>query len=249
FQNDAERKLHPFGICSTSHIKEVRRLISGILDQIHGSHRKSGTVNHTSYRSIEVNVVEACGFCFDFNRVFLTDIAHLSIFWLTEQRVVVEIHLRINSNNAVVRCFQHRVDLKHRCIRSQISIVQSGDELHHFLESGTAQPKVERNSTSLESLKPDSRIDLFCEYQMRSLLSYFLDVHSTFSRIHDHVAAFTAIKQYRHVKLSCFALSRIVNIFRNQNFVNFLSFRRRLRRDKLHSDNLLGQLLNLLKVL
>ena len=72
-------------------------------------------------------------------------------------------------------------------------------------------------------------------------------IHSAFCRIHDHIAAWSTVKQYRHIKLIRFCGARIIHIFSHQDLVYGFPFRRGLWGNKLHPKNLIWNRLHFIQ--
>ena len=74
------------------------------------------------------------------------------------------------------------------------------------------------------------------------------NVHSPFSRIHDHVAPCGTVQQDRDIKFTGFAFSWVVHIFRNQYLVHGFTRWWCLRSYQLHADDLICNASYLIKV-
>jgi len=79
-------------------IKEIRGGATGVFDDVHGGHGEAGAVDHASNAAIELDVVQAIFGGFDFKRIFLIKVAEFAEILVTEERVVVESHLGVESH-------------------------------------------------------------------------------------------------------------------------------------------------------
>ena len=85
-----------------------------------------------------------------------------------EHRVVIEGHLGVERQHAVVLGHHQRIDLDHRRIEiaeGAVAAHDRGDRLAHLLD---VEPKPERELARLERLQSDRRIDLFLQDRSRA---------------------------------------------------------------------------------
>ena len=99
-KQDAERVLHLLGIRAAADIEEVRRTAAGVLDDVHRRHRQARAVHHAGDVAVELDVVQAELRGFDFERIFFVQIAQFDQVLVTEQRVVVEVDLRVERDDS-----------------------------------------------------------------------------------------------------------------------------------------------------
>src|ERR1700731_2049044 len=72
--DDFESGLDSFGSGATTNVQEVGRATAVELDNVHGSHGKTSTVDKTTNGTVETNVVEVVLGSLDFTRVLLSGV-------------------------------------------------------------------------------------------------------------------------------------------------------------------------------
>ena len=87
---------------------------AGQLDDVHRRHRQTGAVDHAGDVAVELDVVQAEFAGFDLQRLFFVQIAQFLDVLVAVQRVVVEVHLRIERVDLVVAGNEERIDLGKR---------------------------------------------------------------------------------------------------------------------------------------
>ena len=168
---------------------------------------------------------------------------------MAEQRIPIQGNLGVNSNHAVIGCFQHRIDLEHGGITADVGIVQSGDELRHLLERLATQPEVEGHATRLKSLQPHCRVNLFFENQFRRFFRHGFNVHAALRAVHDDVASGSAIEQNAHVDFLRLTFAWGVDVLGNQHLIHLLPASVCLRCDQMASENACRFVLDFVKPL
>ena len=93
-------------------VEEVGRHAAVQLDDVHGGHRETGTVDHAADIAVELDVVQIRLGGFNFGRIFFGEIAHPSNVRMADECVVVEIQLGIERDHATVAGDDQRIDLR-----------------------------------------------------------------------------------------------------------------------------------------
>src|SRR5699024_7640991 len=88
----------PLGRGGTADVEEVGRVAAVQLDQIHGAHGQTGTVDHAADVAIQRDVGQIELLSSRFAFILLAGIVHGGIFLVPKQCIVVEIKLAIESN-------------------------------------------------------------------------------------------------------------------------------------------------------
>ena len=186
---------------ATADIKEVRRIPTVVLDDVHGRHRKSGTIHKACDVAIEADVIEIVRGGCHFARVFLVVVAHRGNFRVTVQRVVVEVEFCIERVDLVVGGHDQWVDLDHRAIERDEEFVERIDQLAELL--GVAL-KVEllAHLAHLIGLQAAERVDVLAQNFLRRALGHLFNVHTAFGRNDDHRLAGLAIDKDREIKFA-----------------------------------------------
>ena len=109
--DDLERARHHLGVRAAADVEEVRGLAADLADDVDGRHRETGAVGDDADVAVEPDVLQALVV-----RGLLALVAHLRrvvllVVGVTEHRVVVERHLRVERVHAPVRREDQRVDL------------------------------------------------------------------------------------------------------------------------------------------
>src|SRR6185437_4592758 len=181
----------------------------------------------------------------DFKRRLLVQIAQLRDFRMPRQRVVVEIHFRIERDEPPVAGHHQRIDFHQRRIRRQKRPIQRlKKRLRHFQNLRRhfhRQPQPENNFSHLIALQSRRRRNHFAQNRLRVFLHHFLDFHSARRARQNHWRFRRAIHQNAQIK---FALD--VQPFFNEQPPHRAPFRARLRRHQFHSQNLRRQFARLL---
>ena len=107
---------HLLGVGAAADVQKIRRHAARILDDVHGGHRQAGAVHHAADVAVELDVVQAVLRGLDFERIFFGDVAQFFQVGMAEQRVVVEIHLGIEREQAAVAAGDERIDFHQRRI-------------------------------------------------------------------------------------------------------------------------------------
>ena len=80
---------------TTTHVEEVGRLTTVVLDNVHGRHCQTSAIDETGYVAIEADVVEIVFGSGHFTWVFLFFVTHRNDVGVTIKRVVIETELGI----------------------------------------------------------------------------------------------------------------------------------------------------------
>src|SRR6201981_1141958 len=139
-----------FGVGSAAHVQKIRRHAAGVLDDVHGRHRKTGAVHHAAHVAIQLDVVEAVFRRFHFQRILFGDVAQLAQIGMTKQRVVVEIDFRIEREEAPIGGREERIDFEQRTVGAFEDFVEAGHELHGLIYELRLQAKLESKLARLE---------------------------------------------------------------------------------------------------
>ena len=97
---DAERVLDLLGVGAAADVEEVGRLAARQLDDVHRRHRQAGAVDHAADRAIELDVVQGELRRLDLERILLARVAQLLEVGMAVERVVVEVHLGVERQQA-----------------------------------------------------------------------------------------------------------------------------------------------------
>jgi hypothetical protein len=99
------------GCGTATDVQEVGWRTAVQLDDVHGGHGKTSTVDEAANIAVQLDEVETNLGGLDLIGIFLGDVSPLENLLLAEIGVVVEVQLGIHSKNLVVGGFRERVDL------------------------------------------------------------------------------------------------------------------------------------------
>ena len=201
---------------------------------------RPGAVHHAADVAVQLDVVQVVLRGFDFQRIFFGDVAQFAEISVAEQRVVVEIDLGIEREQAAIGGGDERIDLHQRSVGVLESLVQAGHELHGLIDLLRLQAELERHLARLKCFQAHARIDVFLEMACGILRGDLLDFHAARGRRHKHRLAFRAIDHDAQIK---FVLDG-QRLF-DQQPAHDAAFRPGLVRDQRHAEHLAGQLAGL----
>lgn len=97
--DDFESGLDSFGSGATTNVQEVGRATAVELDNVHGSHGKTSTVDKTTNGTVETNVVEVVLGSLDFTRVLLSGVTEGKGVLLSELGIVIKVELSVHAED------------------------------------------------------------------------------------------------------------------------------------------------------
>lgn len=200
--NQLESLLNGRGGSTTADIQEVGGLAAVELDNVHGGHGKTGTVDEAADIAIELDEVQAGLGGTDLISVLLGLIAHLKDVLLPEVGVVVEAELGVHAHNLVVRGLGQRVDLDLGGVLLAEDLVQVLNGLLGLGDALLAEAKLVGDIQS--HLVGDTDVDVnVCGVDgVGVLLSNTLNVHATLRRRHDNGALGGTVHEDGQIKLA-----------------------------------------------
>lgn len=167
---------------TTTNIKEVGGLAAVQLDNVHGGHGQTGTVDKAANVAIELDKVQAALGSADLIRVLLGGVAPFKDLLLAEIGIVVEAKLGIHAQNLVVARLGQRVDLNLGGILLKEDLVQLLDGVLGILDALLAEAELGRNVAG--HLVGDALLDVDVggDDGVGGLLGNGLNVHAALRR-------------------------------------------------------------------
>src|SRR5687767_15620561 len=107
---------------------------------------------------------------------------------MTKHRIVIEIDLCIQSDQAVVLREQKRIDLQQRRIHFFVSVVKRQHEFGSLIYKIVWNGQAEGELAGLEWTQSDRWVDRFLQDQLGGLLSNLFDIHTARRRGHENIA-------------------------------------------------------------
>jgi hypothetical protein len=137
-----------------------------------------------------------------FRRLFLLEVAHGRDLLVLVDGVVVEGHLTVERQHAVVGGNHQRVDLDQRRVQRHEGLVQleqEGDRAFRYL---ALQAQGVGQVAGLVGRETDRRVHMLQQNSLGGLGRHLLDLHATRNGGHHDNAALRSIDQYRCVQLA-----------------------------------------------
>ena len=188
-------------------------------DDVHSSHRQTGTVYHTADVAFQSNIVQVEFGSFQLTFVFLRFVAQFGDFRQAVERVAVDTDFAVHAGQRAVFADCQRVYFKQGEVIFDKRFVRTGHQFDELVDLFVFQAQLERNFASLARLQADQRINGYFEDFFRSFGSNFFDFHATFGRSHECNTAGRTVNHCAQVQLG---LNRI-HVFANQNAVDRLT--------------------------
>ena len=130
-----------------------------MLDHVHRRHREAGAIDDAADFAVEADVIQAVLMRLRLARIALRGVVHVDDVAATEQRIVVEGHLRVEREDLVVLGDDQRIDLEHGRVIVAEGAIGAHDRLHrarHLLE---IEAELKGEFARLELLQADGRLD------------------------------------------------------------------------------------------
>ncbi len=150
-EHEPEGGRDTIGRGAAADIEEVRRAAAGMLDHVHRRHGEAGAVDDAADLAFETDVVEIVLGRLRLARVLLLRIEHRRDIRAAEQRVVVERHLRIEREHAVVGGDDQRIDLEHRGVAIAEGAIGAEDRRHRAADLLDVEAELEGEFARLKS--------------------------------------------------------------------------------------------------
>src|SRR5262249_20681478 len=123
-QQNTEGILNLLRASAAAHIQKVGGTAAGELNDVHGRHGETCTVDHATDRSVQLDIVQPETRSLHFERIFLVEIAKIEQLFVAIERVVVEIQFGIERVDLAVLGENERIDLRERSIHGDRSFGQ-----------------------------------------------------------------------------------------------------------------------------
>lgn len=183
--DELEGLLDGGGGSTTTNVEEVSGLATVQLDDVHGGHGKTGTVDEAANITIELDEVEVREGSADLIGILLGGVAHGEDLLLAEVGVVVEAELSVHAENLVVVGLRERVDLDLSSILLAEDLVELLDGILGLLDALLAEAELGGNVTG--DIVGDAGVDVDVGGRdgFGVLLGDSLNVHTTLGGGHD----------------------------------------------------------------
>lgn len=221
---------------TTTDVEEVGGLATVELDNVHGGHGKTGTVDETANVTVELDEVQAGLGSLDLVSVLLGGVAPFEDLLLSEVGVVVEVELGVHAENLVVRSLGEGVDLDLGGVLVHEDLVQLLDGRGSIVDALGGEAKL--GSDALGHVVGDALVDVdLCgDDGVGVFLGDRLDVHTTLRGSNNDGALAGSVHEDGKVELAAgeLALDEV-------DRVTDAALLARLLGDELVSDHLVGE--------
>ena len=233
-----------FAAGAAANIEEVGRLAATFMEDVEGGHGQAGAVDQTTDAAVELDVGEVVFAGGDFEGVELRVVDHVGVLAMAEDGVVVEGDLGVHGHEPAGLGHHQRVDLDQGAVLLQAGAVEAEDELDAILAQAPLEAEGERDLARLVGVEPGQRVDGELVDLLRRFARHLLDLDPAFGRGDEDVARRGAVEGDGEIELA----SDLHRLF-DQDAPHPQSFRSGLRRHQLAREEILGQLLRLLRVM
>ncbi len=168
----------------------------------------------------------------DLERIFFGEVAELFDVGVLVERVVVEVHLRVEREQVARRRDDERVDLDHRRVGGEKRVVQRRRELDELGDLRAVEANRKANLPCLERHDADAGLDIDLRDLVGRLLGDLFDVHAAFGAGHHHGLAGGAIEHEADIQLA-----RHLQAFFDQQAPHDAAFGAGLVRDERHAEH------------
>ena len=211
-----------------------------MLDHVHRRHGEPGAVDDAADRAFQSDVIQLVLGRLRLARVLLRGVVHVGDLALAEHRVVVEAHLGVERDDAVVLGDDQRVDLEHGRVVVAEGAVAAQDRLHRVLDLLDVQAELEGDLARLEVLHADGGLDDHGDERVGLLLGDRLDLHAALLRGEHADALLLPVENEAEVELF---FERVGDL--DVDALDGLALGARLVRDERPAEHALGGLAHL----
>lgn len=238
--DELESALDSSGGSTTTDVKEVGGATTVQLDDVHGGHGETCTVDEATNVTIKLDEVQTVLSSLDLIGVLLALIAELEDVLLAELGVVVEAELGIHGQDLVIGGLRQRVDLELSGILLHEDTVKVLDGGLGLLDALLGETKVGGDGAG--DLVGDTNVNIngSGEDGIGVLLGDGLDIHTTLGRGDDDGATGSTVQEDSEVELTASELA-LTDVDRVTGATSGTS----LLGDELLADHLVGEHLGL----
>lgn len=238
--DELESLLDGGGSGTTTNVEEVSGLTTVQLDDVHGGHGKTGTVDEAADITVKLDEVEVGLGGADLIGVLLGGVAPLKDLLLSEVGVVVETELGVHAENLVVRGLRQGVDLNLGRVLLAEDLVELLDGVLGLLDALLAEAELGSDLAGSLVSDTDVDVDVVGVDSVRGLLGDGLNVHTTLGRRDNDGALVLAVHEDGEVELTTSKLA-LANVDR----VAETAASTRLLGNEVVADHLLSEHLSL----
>src|SRR5690606_37956452 len=142
-----------------AHVEEVGRLATVQVDDVHGTHGQTGTVDHAADVAVQSHVVQLELGSVGFTRIVLGRVMHGAKLGLAVQGVAVDVDLGVQAVQVAVLLDHQLVDFQQRQIVVGKQLAQANEDVGELLDLVALQAQLEGQITALVGLRAYQRVD------------------------------------------------------------------------------------------
>src|SRR4029077_12128874 len=109
---DAKSVLDLLQRAAAADIQEIRGRPAGVLNDVHGGHGQTSSVDHAGHAAVEFDVIESVFGGFHFEGILFVQIAQFAKIRMTEEGVVIKSHLGVERNQFAIAGKHARINLQ-----------------------------------------------------------------------------------------------------------------------------------------
>ena len=187
--------------------------------------------------TVELDVVEAEVRRVGFEGIFLVEVAQFGEIGVAEQAVVIEVHLGVERDGAVIFGDDEGVDFQEVGVGGLVGLRERDHGVDNAFHGLAFNAHPERQPPRLVGHQADTGLDDLFEDQLRRLGGDLFDIHAALGRGHQNGPFALAVEDDTEVE---FAVDR--QRFLDENALDEPSFGAGLVGDEGHPDDLIGEL-------
>ena len=173
-----------------------------VAHRIERRHHQTGAVADDPNLAVELHEAEPERARLLLGFLIRRDLLELRELRLAEERVVVDVELRVAGEHRAVLLHEQRIDLDERRVRLTVDAVQPPCDVGHGIALRGRNARVEHERARLEGKQPEERARPAARDGVRAGRRHLLYVHATDRREHHHGPAPIAVERDPEVELA-----------------------------------------------
>ena len=202
-EEQAKRRRHLFLGGAAADVEEVGRLPAVELDDVHRRHRQARAVDHAADVAVQGDVVEADARAPACPALLLVGVAECGQVRVAEERVVVQVDLRVERDHLPLLRHDQRVDLRQAGVDSLVGGGRARSRSGRRRPGPPSAARGQRQLPRLVRLQADGRVDPDLEDSLRGLGGHGFNLHPAFGAGHRPRSALGAVEEHAQVSYSC----------------------------------------------
>ena len=200
-EDDLERRLDHRLLRAAAHVEEVRGAPARVAHRVERSHDEAGAVPDDPHIAVELHVAEAERARFLFGLLVLRHLLERGELFLAEERVVIDIELRVSREHRAVLLHEERVDLDEHRVGAPVHGEQALRYVHDRIALGLRDARLEGERARRERQQAKERARPAARDPLRRARRDLLDVHATDGREHHDGTAAVTVERDPEIEL------------------------------------------------